>query len=95
MCTCISDASEIPGETAVPAWALCLHCTSQRLVESIKLQLRFRTQERLTQLKATAQVAELYGEGIVPQDRMSVDAALANYYRRQLSANIYCRVIHC
>ena len=53
--------------------------SSQQLVESVRLQLRFRTQERLTQLKATEKVAVLYGEGIVLQDRMSVDAALANY----------------
>ena len=53
--------------------------SSQRLIESIRLQLRFRTQERLAQLKATAKVVELYAEGVVPQDRMSVDAALANY----------------
>ena len=58
--------------------------SSQRLVESIRLQLRFRTQERLTQLKATEKVAELYGEGIVPQDRMSVDAAIANYQTGKL-----------
>jgi cobalt-zinc-cadmium efflux system outer membrane protein len=53
--------------------------SGERLVESIRLQLRFRVQERLEQLKATERIATLYGEGIVPQDRMSVDAALANY----------------
>ena len=53
--------------------------SSQSAVESVRLQLRFRTQERLTQLKTTERVAILYGEGIVPQDRMSVEAALANY----------------
>jgi outer membrane protein TolC len=53
--------------------------SSQSAVESIRLQLRFRTQERLTQLRTTERVATLYGEGIVPQDRMSVEAALANY----------------
>lgn len=52
---------------------------SQSAIESIRLQLRFRTQERLTQLKTTEKVATLYGEGILPQDRMSVEAALANY----------------
>jgi outer membrane protein TolC len=51
----------------------------ERLVESVRLQLRFRTQERLAQLQATGKIAELYRRGIVPQDRMSVDAALANY----------------
>lgn len=53
--------------------------STQSVVESIRLQLRFRTQERLIQLKTTERVATLYGDGIVPQDRMSVEAALANY----------------
>lgn len=53
--------------------------STQSVIESIRLQLRFRTQERLTQLKTTEKVARLYSEGIVPQDRMSVEAALANY----------------
>lgn len=53
--------------------------SSERLLESVRLQLRFRTQERLAQIKATERIATLYGEGIVPQDRMSVDAGLANY----------------
>jgi outer membrane protein, heavy metal efflux system len=53
--------------------------SSQSAIQSVQLQLRFRTQERLIQLKTTERVATLYGEGIVPQDRMSVEAALANY----------------
>ena len=53
--------------------------SSQSAVEAVRLQLRFRTQERLTQLKTTERVATLYGEGIVPQDRMSLEAALASY----------------
>ena len=52
---------------------------TQSAVESVRRQLRFRTQERLTQLKTTERVATLYGEGIVPQDRMSLEAALASY----------------
>lgn len=52
---------------------------AQSETESVRLQLRFRTQERLTQLETTERIATLYGEGIVPQDRMSVEAALANY----------------
>jgi len=58
--------------------------SSQRVVESVRLQLRFRTQERLIQLKTTERVATLYGEGIVPQGRMSVEAALANYQTGKL-----------
>ena len=51
----------------------------ERLAESVRLQLRFRTQERFAQLTATERIAELYNRGIIPQDRMSVDAAVANY----------------
>jgi hypothetical protein len=47
--------------------------------DSIRLQLRFRTQERFTQLRLTERTATLYRDGIVPQDRMSLEAALANY----------------
>jgi outer membrane protein, heavy metal efflux system len=53
--------------------------STQSVIESVRLQLRFRTQERLIQLKTTERVAMLYEEGIVPQDRMSVEAAIANY----------------
>ena len=52
---------------------------SALLAESVGLQLRFRTQERLAQLEATQKITRLYGQGIIPQDRMSVDAAVANY----------------
>jgi len=52
---------------------------SARQVDSVRLQLRYRTEERLAQLDATRKVAELYERGIIPQDRMAVDAALANY----------------
>ena len=52
---------------------------SERAAASVRLQLRFRTQERLSQLRATRKVAEIYGGGVIPQDRMSVDAAIANY----------------
>jgi outer membrane protein TolC len=47
--------------------------------DSLRLQIRYRTQERLIQLKTTERMAKLYQEGIVPQDQMSVEAALANY----------------
>jgi outer membrane protein TolC len=52
---------------------------SARLADSVRLQLRFRTEQRLAQLEATQKIARLYGQGIIPQDRMAVDAALANY----------------
>lgn len=51
----------------------------ERLLDSIDLQLRYRTQERVTRLKTTERIAALYDNGIIPQDRMSVEAAIANY----------------
>ncbi len=52
---------------------------SARLADSLRLQLRFRTEERMAQLAATEKLVALYGKGIVPQDLLSVDAAVANY----------------
>jgi outer membrane protein, heavy metal efflux system len=52
---------------------------SERRLESLRLQLRFRTEERLAQLETAETLARLYGDGIVPQDQMSVEAAIANY----------------
>jgi outer membrane protein TolC len=52
---------------------------SQHRLESIRLQLRYRTQERLAQLRTADTVARLYGDGIIPQGQMSVEAAIANY----------------
>jgi cobalt-zinc-cadmium efflux system outer membrane protein len=46
---------------------------------AVELQLRFRTEERLAQLEAVRATTTLYQEGIVPQDRMSVEAAVASY----------------
>jgi outer membrane protein TolC len=48
-------------------------------LEAVELQLRLRTQERLAQLVAARDIATLYREGIVPQDGMSVEAAIASY----------------
>jgi outer membrane protein, heavy metal efflux system len=52
---------------------------SARAADSLRLQLRYRTAERLAQLAATETIARLYDEGVIPQGRMSVDAAVANY----------------
>jgi outer membrane protein TolC len=54
------------------------------LAESARQKLRYRTEERLARLAATARIASLYELGIIPQDRMSVDAALANYQSGKL-----------
>jgi outer membrane protein TolC len=47
--------------------------------DAVRASLRFRTEERLARLEATEEIARLYERGIVPQGRMAVDAALANY----------------
>jgi outer membrane protein TolC len=52
---------------------------AEAALESVELQLRFRTQERLAQLQAALTAAAIYADGVVPQDRMSVEAALAGY----------------
>ena len=52
---------------------------SARLSDSVRAQLRYRTAERLAQLQATERIATLYDQGVVPQGRLSVDAAVANY----------------
>jgi outer membrane protein TolC len=64
---------------AAVAEAGALTRTSERLTESVDLQLRYRTQERFTRLKSTEKIVDLYAKGIIPQDRMSVEAAIANY----------------
>ncbi len=50
-----------------------------RVIESIDLQLRLRTQERYTRARTAEKIIDLYDQGIVPQDRMTVEAAIANY----------------
>jgi outer membrane protein TolC len=58
--------------------------SAQARAGSVLLQLRFRTQERLAQLTAARQTAELYAGGIVRQDEMSVEAARASYQSGRL-----------
>lgn len=53
--------------------------SAESRLRSTELLLRFRTQERLAQLDAALKTIALYGDGIVPQDRMSVEAAIASY----------------
>jgi cobalt-zinc-cadmium efflux system outer membrane protein len=50
-----------------------------QVIESIDLQLRLRTQERYTRARTAEKIIDLYDQGIVPQDRMTVEAAIANY----------------
>jgi cobalt-zinc-cadmium efflux system outer membrane protein len=65
-------------ESAVAEAEALLGATQARL-SAVDIKLRLRTQERLAQLEAAQKTAALYGEGIVPQDRMSVEAAVASY----------------
>jgi outer membrane protein TolC len=48
-------------------------------VASVESLLRLRTQERLVRLAAIERIAAAYAEGVVPQGRLAVDAALAGY----------------
>jgi len=57
---------------------------SERRLESLRLTLRLRTEERLAQWATAATLARLYGDGIVPQDQMSVEAAIASYQAGKL-----------
>ena len=49
------------------------------VVESTGLQLAYRTRERHTRAKALEKLVALYDEGIIPQDRMTVESSLTNY----------------
>ena len=57
--------------------------SSERLLEWIRLMLRFRTEERLAQLEAAERIAVLYAGGVIPQDRLSVDASMSSYQTGQ------------
>jgi outer membrane protein TolC len=48
-------------------------------VESMQLQLAYRTRERYTRAKAIEKLVALYDGGIVPQNQMTVEATLTNY----------------
>jgi len=50
-----------------------------RVIDSIDLQLRFRTQQRYTRARTAEKIVNLYDQGIVPQDRMTVESALTSY----------------
>ena len=50
----------------------------QRLA-SIRLLLRVRTEERLARARAVEEGAELYAKGLLPQDRLAYESALAAF----------------
>jgi outer membrane protein TolC len=47
--------------------------------EAVRLELRYRTQERVLQIQAAERLTLLYRDGIIPQAQMSVEAAVASY----------------
>jgi outer membrane protein TolC len=49
------------------------------VAESMQLQLAYRTRERYTRAKAIEKLIALYDGGIVPQNRMTVEATLTSY----------------
>jgi outer membrane protein TolC len=48
-------------------------------VEAVRAQIRFRTREREAQLRAAERMAAVYADGILPQARLSYEAAIASY----------------
>jgi len=51
---------------------------------AVHLQLRYRTEQRLAEIRAAERIAVLYENGIIPQDQMSVEAAVASYQTGKL-----------
>jgi outer membrane protein TolC len=47
--------------------------------QALELSLRARVEERHARIESRERIASLYQEGIIPQDRLSVEAALASY----------------
>jgi outer membrane protein TolC len=48
-------------------------------VEAVRAQIRFRTRERVAQLRAAERMATLYADGLLPQARLSYEASIASY----------------
>jgi cobalt-zinc-cadmium efflux system outer membrane protein len=48
-------------------------------LEAVRAQIRFRTRERVAQLRATERMATLYAKGLLPQARLSYEASIASY----------------
>ncbi len=49
------------------------------VVESMALQLAYKTRERFTRAKALEKLVALFDGGIIPQDQMTVEASVTNY----------------
>lgn len=50
-----------------------------RTIESVRAELRYRTQERAAQLRGAEALTRLYVEGTIPQTRLAYEAAIASY----------------
>jgi len=50
-----------------------------RQVEALRAQLRFRTQERVIQLRTAETLVRLYDGALVPQARLAYEASIASY----------------
>jgi cobalt-zinc-cadmium efflux system outer membrane protein len=48
-------------------------------LEAVRAQIRFRTRERVAQLRAAERMATLYADGLLPQARLSYEASIASY----------------
>ncbi len=53
--------------------------SEQRSLESLDLQLRYLTEERYRRIESAERTITLFDKGILLQDRMSLEAAVANY----------------
>jgi outer membrane protein TolC len=49
------------------------------VVESLGLQLAYKTRERFTRAKSVEKLVALYDGGIIPQDQMTVESSITNY----------------
>jgi len=48
-------------------------------VEAVRAQIRFRTRERVAQLRAAERMATVYADGLLPQARLSYEASITSY----------------
>lgn len=71
-------ALPLQGKGGAAYYEARLRATVRR-AEDLEMQLRYRTHERLTQLRTMERIVQLFDQGIIPQGRMSIESALASY----------------
>jgi cobalt-zinc-cadmium efflux system outer membrane protein len=64
---------------AAVAEAEALGRAAARQADAVREQLRYRTRERLAQLRAAETLARLYSDGVVPQARLAYESSIASY----------------